>query len=166
MGPVVSPSQRESVVGFVDRALEGGATQATPTESAATPEHGCFLAPVVLSDVDPSMEIWTEEVFGPVVALVAFDTLGEALDLLNASQYGLAAAIYTSDLSASHHFAARADVGQVAVNLPTSGWDVHMPFGGFKSSGSGHKEQGLEGLAFYRQTKTVAMDTQSGKRHT
>ena len=135
MGPLVSPSQRESVVGFVDRALEGGATQATPTESAATPEHGCFLAPVVLSDVDPSMEIWTEEVFGPVVALVAFDTLGEALDLLNASQYGLAAAIYTSDLSAAHHFAARADVGQVAVNLPTSGWDVHMPFGGLQELG-------------------------------
>jgi len=164
MGPLVSASQRESVLGFVERALEHGATRATTADATAPSEHGCFMAPVVLSDVDPSTEIWTEEVFGPVVALVAFETLDEAIDLLNASRYGLAAAIYTADLGAAHHFAARADVGQVAVNLPTSGWDVHMPFGGFKSSGSGHKEQGLEGLDFYRQTKTVALHTQSGER--
>jgi acyl-CoA reductase-like NAD-dependent aldehyde dehydrogenase len=103
------------------------------------------------------MEIWTEEVFGPVVALVPFETLDEAIDLLNASRYGLAAAIYTRDLGAALTFSERADAGQVAINLPTSGWDVHMPFGGFKGSGSGHKEQGLEGLDFYRRTKTVAM---------
>ena len=143
--------------GFVERALANGATRATSPEPALPSEHGCYVAPTVLTDVDPAMEIWTDEVFGPVVALVAFDTLDEALDLVNASQFGLAAAIYTSDLSAAHAFAERADVGQVAVNLPTSGWDVHMPFGGFKTSGSGHKEQGLEGLDFYRRTKTVAL---------
>ena len=157
MGSLVSPAQRDSVVGFIDRALQSGATQATRAEWVPPNEHGCFVAPTVLTDVDTSMEIWTEEVFGPVVALVAFDTLEEAIDLVNASQYGLAAAVYTSDLHAAHEFAARADVGQVAVNLPTSGWDVHMPFGGFKASGSGHKEQGLEGLDFYRKTKTVAL---------
>jgi aldehyde dehydrogenase (NAD+) len=81
---------------------------------------------------------------------------------VNASHYGLAAAVYTSDLDSAHAFAARVDVGQVAVNLPTSGWDVHMPFGGFKTSGSGHKEQGLEGLDFYRKTKTVAVHTRAG----
>ena len=138
-------------------APETGTSRATSPHLAPPDEHGCYVAPTVLTDVDPAMEIWTEEVFGPVVALVAFDTLDEALDLVNASQFGLAAAIYTSDLSAAHAFAERADVGQVAVNLPTSGWDVHMPFGGFKSSGSGHKEQGPEGLDFYRRTKTVAL---------
>jgi len=161
MGPLVSPSQRDSVLGFVERALKDGATQATPTEWAPPSVHGCYVAPTVLTDVDPGMEIWTDEVFGPVVALVAFDSLDEAVDLLNASRFGLAAAIYTSSLDAAHAFAARADVGQVAVNLPTSGWDVHMPFGGFKTSGSGHKEQGLEGLDFYRRTKTVAMQTRA-----
>jgi len=157
MGPLVSPSQRDSVVGFVDRALGNGARRATSAKWLAPSEHGCFVAPTVLTDVDTSMEIWTEEVFGPVVTLVAFDTLEEAINLVNASRYGLAAAVYTSDLDSAHAFAARADVGQVAVNLPTSGWDVHMPFGGFKSSGSGHKEQGVEGLDFYRKTKTVAL---------
>ncbi len=157
MGPLVSCAQRDSVVGFIERALGNGATRATSVEWVPPNEHGCFVAPTVLTDVETSMEIWTEEVFGPVVALVAFETLEEAVELVNASQYGLAAALYTSDLNAAHGFAARADVGQVAVNLPTSGWDVHMPFGGFKASGSGHKEQGLEGLDFYRKTKTVAL---------
>jgi alpha-ketoglutaric semialdehyde dehydrogenase len=157
MGPLVSPSQRASVERFIEHAVEAGAERATARHAISDNEHGCFVAPTVLTHVDPRMEIWTEEVFGPVVGLVAFDTLEEAIDLLNASTYGLAAALYTSDLGAAHTFADRADVGQVAVNLPTSGWDVHMPFGGFKSSGSGHKEQGLEGLDFYRKTKTVAM---------
>jgi aldehyde dehydrogenase (NAD+) len=144
------------VKGFIERAIANGAVRATaPAE--APHDHGCFVTPTVLTGVDPSMEIWTEEVFGPVVALVAFDTLDEAIHLLNASKYALAAALYTSDLDAAHTFAARADVGQVAVNLPTSGWDVHMPFGGFKDSGTGHKEQGLAGLDFYRKTKTVAI---------
>ncbi|PVG81168.1 aldehyde dehydrogenase [Nocardioides gansuensis] len=157
MGPVVSPAQRDSVTAFVERAVADGAVATTGTLPSEAIEHGCFVAPTVLTDVTVSMEIWTEEVFGPVVALVAFDTLDEAIELLNDSRYGLAAALYTSDLEAAHTFAARADVGQVAVNLPTSGWDVHMPFGGFKSSGSGHKEQGPEGLEFYRRTKTVAL---------
>jgi acyl-CoA reductase-like NAD-dependent aldehyde dehydrogenase len=157
MGPLVSPAQRASVEGFILRAISNGAKRATSEPEVSGHEHGCFVAPTVLTEVDTSMEIWTEEVFGPVVALAAFDTLEEAVDLLNESRYGLAAALYTSDLHAAHAFAAQADVGQVAVNLPTSGWDVHMPFGGFKDSGSGHKEQGLDGLDFYRKTKTVAM---------
>jgi len=161
MGPLVSPSQRDAVAGFVERALVAGASRATSAEWVSPSEHGCYVPPTVLTHVDPGMEIWTDEVFGPVVALVAFDTLEEAVDLVNASRFGLAAAIYTSGLDAAHAFAARADVGQVAVNLPTSGWDVHMPFGGFKTSGSEHKEQGLEGLDFYRRTKTVAMQTRA-----
>lgn len=161
MGPLVSPSQRDAVLGFVERAIMCGATRATPTDWAPPNEHGCYVAPTVLSDVEPGMEIWTDEVFGPVVALVAFDTLDEAVGLVNASSFGLAAAIYSSNLDAAHGFVVQADVGQVAVNLPTSGWDVHMPFGGFKTSGSGHKEQGLEGLDFYQKTKTVAMQTRA-----
>jgi aldehyde dehydrogenase (NAD+) len=70
--------------------------------------------------------------------------------------YGLAAGVYTSSLDAADRFAREVNVGQVAINLPTSGWDVHMPFGGFKASGSGHKEQGAEALDFYTRVKTVA----------
>jgi aldehyde dehydrogenase (NAD+) len=157
--PLVSGSQRDSVAAFVERAVADGAELRTggerPDDEAR--RHGYYVTPTVLGDVDPASEIWTEEVFGPVVAVVPADSEGEALEILNASRYGLAAALYSSDLAAVQRFVAGAEVGQVAINLPTSGWDVQMPFGGFKDSGSGHKEQGEEGLHFYQRTKTVAV---------
>ncbi|WP_032368328.1 aldehyde dehydrogenase family protein [Rhodococcoides fascians] len=159
MGPVVSTAQQSTITGFVERAVSAGAAIASSAHQLDPElgEHGCFVSPTVLTDVAPEMEIWKDEVFGPVTALIVFDSLDEAISVVNSSQYGLAAALFTSDLGAAHAFAVRAEVGQVAVNLPTSGWDVHMPFGGFKASGSGHKEQGTEGLDFYRKTKTVAL---------
>lgn len=140
MGPVVSPAQQSTIRGFVDRAVAQGAAVATPARDLSTEftEHGCFVSPTVVTDVTPDMEIWRDEIFGPVVSLIVFDTLDEAISVVNGSQYGLAAAIYTSDLAAADTFARVVDVGQVAVNLPTSNWDVQMPFGGFKASGSGH----------------------------
>ena len=92
-----------------------------------------------------------------MLAVTTVTDLDTAIDLVNDSPYGLSAGIFTRDLSASHVFADRVATGQVAVNLPTSGWDVHMPFGGFKDSGSLFKEQGVEGLGFYTRVKTVAM---------
>jgi acyl-CoA reductase-like NAD-dependent aldehyde dehydrogenase len=159
MGPLVSGAQRDGVLGFVERAVDAGAKLITGGSRPPDEErrHGCYVMPTVLADVKPSMEIWTDEVFGPVVAVIAVDDGREALDVLNRSPYGLAAALYSDNVGAVQRFVAGADVGQLAVNLPTSGWDVHMPFGGFKASGSGHKEQGLEGLEFYRRTKTVAI---------
>jgi alpha-ketoglutaric semialdehyde dehydrogenase len=159
LGPLVSSSQRASVEAFIARASDEGATLRAGGRrpGGAELQHGCFLEPTVLADVRESMEIWTEEVFGPVVAVLAVDDEAEALSALNASRYGLAASIFTRNLQAAMRFVRAADAGQVAVNLPTSGWDVHFPFGGFKESGRGHKEQGLEGLDFYRQTKMVVV---------
>jgi aldehyde dehydrogenase (NAD+) len=159
MGPLVSGEQRDTVLGFVERASSAGATLVTGGERLTDDErqHGCYVTPAVITDVSTDMEIWTDEVFGPVITVVAADDSSSALDLLNDSPYGLAAALYSNDHSAIRRFIVGAHVGQVAVNLPTSGWDVHMPFGGHKASGSGHKEQGIEGLSFYRQTKTVAI---------
>jgi len=159
MGPLVAGSQRDDVLGFVRRAVADGAQLATggARPGGEARAYGCWVTPAVLTDVDPASEIWTEEVFGPVVAVVPADGLDEALALVDGSRYGLAAAIYTNDAAAIRRFVAEVRTGQVSVNLPTSGWDVHMPFGGWKASGSGHKEQGAEGLDFYRQTKTVAI---------
>ncbi len=161
MGPLVAGAQRDSVLGFVQRATADGAELLAGGTRPQDDQrrHGCYVHPTILGSVRPEMEIWTDEVFGPVIAVIAVDDEEEALELLNGSRYGLAAAVYTRDLGAARRFAAAADVGQVAINLPTSGWDVHMPFGGFKASGSGHKEQGLEGLGFYRRTKTIAVAT-------
>jgi alpha-ketoglutaric semialdehyde dehydrogenase len=161
MGPLVAGSQRDGVLALVDRAISAGATVVHGGSAASVDgySHGCFVRPTILTDVSAESEIWTEEVFGPVVAVAEANDLSDALSLLNESRYALAAAVYTNDAAAVQTFIREAAVGQVAVNLPTSGWDVHMPFGGWKASGSGHKEQGHEGLDFYQQTKTVAIAT-------
>lgn len=158
MGPVVSPEQKETVEGFVVRASASGAHVLTDADRAREERlaDGCFVSPVVLT-AETSAEIWREEVFGPVIAVVPADDLDAAIAAVNDSPYGLAAAVFTRSLANATHFIDGVTVGQVGVNLPTSGWDVHMPFGGYKASGSGSKEQGLEGLDFYTRTKTVAL---------
>ncbi|MCM3925497.1 aldehyde dehydrogenase family protein, partial [Frankia sp. AiPs1] len=159
MGPVVNTSQRDSVLDHVHRARAEGATLlaggGTPADAGLS--HGCFVEPTILGDVTPAMSIWRDEVFGPVLAVRTVDGFDEAVDAVNDSVYGLSASLFTRDLSAAHLFLDRADAGQVAVNLPTSGWDVHHPFGGFRESGSPFKEQGLEALHFYRRAKTTAI---------
>ncbi|MFE4703213.1 aldehyde dehydrogenase family protein, partial [Streptomyces sp. NPDC056738] len=119
--------------------------------------HGCYVNPTVLGEVAPDLDIWREEVFGPVVALRAVDSFDEAVEAVNDSVFGLAAAVFTQDLGAAHRFVDEVECGQIAVNTTTSGWDVHHPFGGFRDSGSPFKEQGEDGLRFYTRVKTVAL---------
>jgi alpha-ketoglutaric semialdehyde dehydrogenase len=92
--------------------------------------------------VEPGQSLWRDEVFGPVLSLTTAGGFDEAVRLTNDSSYGLSAAVFTTDLRRAGEFIDRAEAGQVAVNLPTSGWDVHHPFGGFRESGSAFKEQG------------------------
>jgi aldehyde dehydrogenase (NAD+) len=103
------------------------------------------------------MAIWREEVFGPVVSVLPVSSLDDAVAAVNDSPYGLSAAVFTRDLAAAYRFIEQVDAGQVAVNLSTAGWDVHIPFGGFKDSGSPFKEQGAEALQFSTRVKTVAL---------
>jgi alpha-ketoglutaric semialdehyde dehydrogenase len=159
MGPVVSARQQADVLGHILRAKSEGATVATggyaPQDGMY--EHGCYVAPTVLTDVRPDMAIWRDEVFGPVVAVRVVEGFDAAIEAVNDSVYGLAAGVFTTSLRHAHEFARRAEAGQVAVNLPTPGWDVHLPFGGFGESGSAFKEQGAEALRFYTRVKTVAI---------
>ena len=105
----------------------------------------------------PDLDIWREEVFGPVVALRPVSSFEEAVEAVNDSVFGLTAAVFTQNLGAAYRFADEAECGQIAVNTTTSGWDVHHPFGGFRDSGSPFKEQGEEALRFYTRVKTVAI---------
>lgn len=120
-------------------------------------DRGWFVEPTLVGDVSSEMSIWSNEIFGPVVAVSRAADLAEAVTAVNDSEYGLAASIFTRDLFAAHVFAARVTAGQVGINLPTSGWDVHQPFGGFGLSGSAFKEQGIEGLRFFTRLKSVAL---------
>jgi aldehyde dehydrogenase (NAD+) len=159
MGPLVSARQQKEVLGHVATAVEQGATVAFGggVPAGGEYEHGCYVEPTVLTDVRPEMAIWRDEVFGPVVAVRVVDGLDAAIDAVNDSVYGLAAGVYTQSLRDAHSFADRVNAGQVSVNLPTPGWDVHLPFGGFGDSGSPFKEQGAEALRFYTRVKTVAI---------
>lgn len=159
MGPVINPVRLEEIStavqegrGRADRVLWGG-----ERARGEKVEHGCFYKPTVVAVDSPLSPLWQEEVFGPVLAVASAPSVDAAVKLVNDSVYGLSAAVFTHDLAVAMEFARDVDVGQVAVNRPTSGWDVHLPFGGFKESGSWPKEQGLGGIDFYSRVKTVAI---------
>ncbi|WP_185267088.1 aldehyde dehydrogenase family protein [Halopseudomonas xiamenensis] len=159
LGPLVSRRQQQEVLGHIAGARESGATILCGGEAPADNalERGCFVLPTVIAGVTGQMPIWREEVFGPVLAVMSIDSFDEALQAVNDSPYGLSAALFSNDLRYAQRFIDEVDTGQVSVNLPTSGWDVHQPFGGFKESGSAFKEQGLEGLRFYTRNKMAAI---------
>lgn len=157
-GPVISETQMDSVLAAVDGARRGGGDVLRGGHRLVDRplDGGYFVAPTVI-EVDTDAPLWRDEVFGPVLALTGVENLDEAIDIINASAYGLSAGIFTQDLGAAYKFADLVDAGQIAVNVPTSGWDVHLPFGGFKDSGSLFKEQGTVALDFYTKMKTIAM---------
>lgn len=158
VGPVVSASARDKIFANIRRALEESAELlaggAHPPADAS--QRGAFVSPTLLR-VTPDQAIWREEVFGPVLGFYEVEGEQEAIEAVNDSAYGLAAAVFTNDLGAAERFIAQAEAGLVSVNQPTSGWDVHHPFGGFGLSGSAFKEQGLDSLQFYTRTKTAAV---------
>jgi aldehyde dehydrogenase (NAD+) len=159
LGPLSGPRQRDGVLADLDRAVREGARVLTGggADTDGGRAHGCWVRPTVLGDVTPEMAVWRDEVFGPVLAVRAVDDFAAAVTEVNDSAYGLAAAVFTRDIGAAHRFVDEAECGQIAVNHPTPGWDVHLPFGGFHDSGTGYKEQGEEVLRFSTRVKTVAI---------
>ena len=155
LGPLSSRAQLERVLELLDGARAEGATVACgggrPEEPALADGH--FVEPSVLLDVENSMRIAREEVFGPVQCVLRFATEDEAVALANDSDYGLAAGIFTRDFSAAHRLARRLQAGQVQINRYPAG-GAEAPFGGYKRSGIG-REKGLEALRHYTQLKTV-----------
>ena len=101
------------------------------------------------------MRVAREEIFGPVLSLIRVPDTDAAFEAANAVEYGLAASVYTRDLQAVFHFVDRVDVGIAHVNQPTLGGEVHLPFGGVKSSGIGPHEQGRDAIDFFTKVKTV-----------
>jgi len=142
----------------VERARQDGATVAAGGARADAPglANGFFFEPTILDGVTESSPAFREEIFGPVLSVTPFDTLGEAIELANATEYGLVAGIWTRDLDAALLLAERVRSGQVYVNTYGAGGGVELPFGGSGKSGFG-REKGLESLDSYLQTKNVAI---------
>jgi aldehyde dehydrogenase (NAD+) len=158
MGPVISKNQFDKVLGHVEQATRDGATLAVGGKRAAAPElaTGFFVEPTILDGVAEGSAAFTEEIFGPVLSVTAFDTVDEAIELANATEYGLVAGIWTRSIDSALRLAERIRSGQVYVNTYGAGGGVELPFGGSGKSGFG-REKGLESLDSYLQTKNVAI---------
>ncbi len=160
MGPLVDEAALARVRGYIETAQKEGATLACGGRrlDEGDLEHGFFVAPTVFAGVTPEMTIWREEIFGPVLAVTAYDDFDEVIALANDTPYGLSATLVTKDLARAMRYVKRVEAGVVHVNSPTVGASCHVPFGGYKASSSGSREQGQEALAFFTQLKTVYLD--------
>ncbi|MSO61878.1 MAG: NAD-dependent succinate-semialdehyde dehydrogenase [Acidobacteria bacterium] len=155
VGPLINARQRDRVAALVAGAAGQGVEIRSGGRVPAALPHGYFFEPTVLSGVAPDMLLFREEIFGPVMPIVSFDEVDEAIALANQTPYGLAAYVWTNDLRASVKISEALEFGMVGINE----WAPHAteaPFGGWKQSGVGH-ESGSEGLAEYLETKLVAV---------
>ena len=159
VGPQVNPSQIETSARYVEIALAEGAKLLTGGHAltGGVYAHGTYFEPTVLGSVTPAMRIAREEVFGPVVSLIEFEAFDQAIEIANSIDYGLSTSLYTRDVNRA--FAAIRDLesGITYINAPTIGAEVHLPFGGVKHTGNGHRE-GNGAIDFFTTWKAVYVD--------
>ncbi|WP_181311811.1 aldehyde dehydrogenase [Nocardioides campestrisoli] len=156
IGPMVSERQRDRVAGYIEIGKQEGATVATGGPLTLPPElaGGWFVTPTVLTDVHNSMRVAQEEIFGPVMAVIAYDTVDEAVAIANDSVYGLSGSVWGPDLDAAVAVARRVRTGMLSINGVPQAYG--SPFGGYKQSGVG-REMGPEGFRAFLETKSIAV---------
>jgi malonate-semialdehyde dehydrogenase (acetylating)/methylmalonate-semialdehyde dehydrogenase len=158
MGPVITAAARDRIVGLIGTGADQGATLAVDGRGLRVPGHedGFFVGPTVLDHVTPAMDVYTEEIFGPVLTVVRADSVDEAIALVNANPYGNGTAIFTSSGEAARRFQRGVDVGMIGINVPIPVPMAYYSFGGWKDSLFGESHiHGPEGVAFYTRAKVV-----------
>jgi aldehyde dehydrogenase (NAD+) len=144
------------VHGYTRTGVEEGATLLTGGEPGEGP--GLYYRPTVFADVDPTMRIAQEEIFGPTTALIPVRSFEEAIAAANAVEFGLSSSIYTSDVGRAFRAMRDLEAGITYVNAGTTGAEVHLPFGGVKATGNGHREAGQAALDVFTEWKAIYVD--------
>jgi malonate-semialdehyde dehydrogenase (acetylating) / methylmalonate-semialdehyde dehydrogenase len=158
MGPVVTSAARERIVGLIGSGAEQGARLAVDGRGLSVPGHenGFWVGPTVIDEVTPSMDVYTEEIFGPVLVNLRADSVDEAIALINSNPYGNGTAIFTSSGEAARLFQRGVTVGMIGINVPIPVPMAYYSFGGWKDSLFGQSHiHGPEGVAFYTRAKVV-----------
>ncbi len=160
MGPCINESQLKTVEEYIEIGKNEGAKLLCGGQRLTGDGYDCgwFHAPTIFGDCDPKMRISQEEIFGPVVSVIPFSTLEEAIEINNGVVYGLSSSIYTRNVNRAFQAMRDLDTGIVYVNAPTIGAETHLPFGGTKQTGNGHREAAITALDFYSEWKTVYVD--------
>jgi len=160
MGPLASERQLEKVETYVKIGRDEGAKLLCGGQRLATGEHahGYFYEPTLLGDTAPSMRVAQEEIFGPVVCIIPVGSLEEAISVGNSVEYGLSAAIYTQDIGKAFHAMREMYTGVFYVNAPTIGAETHLPFGGTRNTGNGHREACVQALDVFSEWKSIYID--------
>ena len=154
IGPMIERPHLDKVLGYIEAGRAEGARVVVGGGRTLESSGGHFVEPTVFDDVDNSMKIAREEIFGPVISTIPFDTEEQAIAIANETSYGLAASLYTTDLDTAFRLARSIKAGTVSVNSYSEG-DITTPFGGYKQSGFGGRDKGLEAFDQYTQKKTV-----------
>ncbi len=160
VGPCVNEAQREKVHSYTEIGKKEGARLVLGGEAArgGDLDKGWFYKPTIFAGVTPDMTIAREEIFGPVLSVMKADSIEQAIEILNGTVYGLSSAVYTKNIN--YAFKAIRDIkaGITYINAPTIGAETHMPFGGVKQTGNGHREGGASAFDFFTEIKTVYVD--------
>jgi acyl-CoA reductase-like NAD-dependent aldehyde dehydrogenase len=164
VGPVINRVSLERIDQYVKIGLDEGAKLLCGgklvTEQGL--DKGNFYAPTLFTDVKPNMRIAQEEIFGPVISIIPIKSLEEAIEVNNSVEFGLSSSIYTSNINRAYQAMQDLDTGIVYINAGTSGAEIHLPFGGTKSTGNGHRDSGVAALDVYTEWKSIYVDY-SGK---
>jgi len=160
MGPAINEAQLKTDLEYVEIGKAEGAKLKCGGHRLTQGEYqfGYFMEPTVFIDVDPKMRIAQEEIFGPVVSIIPCDNLEHAIHIANDVEYGLSSSLYTKDVNGAFRAVRDLEAGITYINAPTIGAEVHLPFGGVKATGNGHREGGIGAIDFYSEWKSVYID--------